>query len=436
MDRPKNKNSNNGPNPDTFCVAPFLHQSTKTDGSIKACCRAKGRIASVKEFDFKDAEGTTLSDAWNWKKIRDLRLDLINGIRNDMCKVCWDHEDANVESMRKSMNNVQRLREAKDRAAYALKNNGILNQKPTWFEFKLNNNCNLKCRMCGPVDSSSWFKDHKLVKHIKSNFGETYPEYVKELGLENKALLNLYNEDNFWDSIESWIDQGNRFQFAGGEPLYDKDHYRVLEALKNSGKDLSEVELDYATNLSVLKTKNHNVLDYWKDYKLVTVGFSIDGPPGINEYIRGGSNINDIKNNILEIRSKLDNVLLKAKFTTQALNVYYFPELVDWLYDIGITLIGVSYVSFPDHMDARLWNKEAKQEIIEKYEEKISSLPNDRLTAKRMLKNVLNYIRNNDLFTEERWNRFIEWNKILDKSRNESYTNFKFLERYMNNYER
>ena len=436
MDRPKNKNSNNGPNPDTFCVAPFLHQSTKTDGSIKACCRAKGRIASVKEFDFKDAEGTTLSDAWNWKKIRDLRLDLINGIRNDMCKVCWDHEDANVESMRKSMNNVQRLREAKDRAAYALKNNGILYQKPTWFEFKLNNNCNLKCRMCGPVDSSSWFKDHKLVKHIKSNFGETYPEYVKELGLENKALLNLYNEDNFWDSIESWIDQGNRFQFAGGEPLYDKDHYRVLEALKNSGKDLSEVELDYATNLSVLKTKNHNVLDYWKDYKLVTVGFSIDGPPGINEYIRGGSNINDIKNNILEIRSKLDNVLLKAKFTTQALNVYYFPELVDWLYDIGITLIGVSYVSFPDHMDARLWNKEAKQEIIEKYEEKISSLPNDRLTAKRMLKNVLNYIRNNDLFTEERWNRFIEWNKILDKSRNESYTNFKFLERYMNNYER
>ena len=87
-------------------------------------------------------------------------------------------------------------------------------------------------------------------------------------------------------------------------------------------------------------------------------------------------------------------------------------------------------------MDARLWNKEAKQEIIKKYEEKISSLPNDRLTAKRMLKNVLNYIRNNDLFTEERWNRFIEWNKILDKSRNESYTNFKFLERYMNNYER
>ena len=314
-----------GPNMDTFCVAPFIHQSTKTDGSIKACCRAKGRIASVKEFDFKDAEGTTLVDAWNWKKLRDLRLDLYNGVKNEMCKVCWDHEDANVVSMRKTMSSVERSLEAKKRAMYAIQNDGFVEEKPTWFEFKLNNNCNLKCRMCSPVDSSSWFKDHQLIKHIKSNFGETYEEYVKELGLEDKALLSLYKEENFWDSIESWIDQGNRFQFAGGEPLYDKDHYRVLETLKNSNRDLSTVELDYATNLTVLKTKNHNVLDYWKDYKKVTVGFSIDGPPGINEYIRGGSNIEDIKNNILLIKENLNNVTLKAKFTVQALNVYYLP---------------------------------------------------------------------------------------------------------------
>ena len=39
----------------------------------------------------------------------------------------------------------------------------------------------------------------KLVKHIKSNFGETYEEYVKELGLEDKALLSLYKEENFWE---------------------------------------------------------------------------------------------------------------------------------------------------------------------------------------------------------------------------------------------
>ena len=43
-----------------------------------------------------------------------------------------------------------------------------------------------------------------------------------------------------------------------------------------------------------------------------------------------------------------------------------------------------------------------------------------------MLKSILNYFKSNDLYTEERWNRFIEWNKILDKSRNESIMTISF----------
>lgn len=422
---------------DTFCVAPFVHQSTKTDGSVKACCRAKGRIASVQ--DLYGVQGTDLVDAWNWRKLRELRLDLTTGVKNDMCKICWDHEDNGVQSMRQNINaNSARMKEAKKRALIALQDNGILDEtkyKPTYFEFKLNNNCNLKCRMCSPVDSSSWFKDHKLIKHIKSNFGETYDEYVRDLGLEDKALLSLYNEENFWNNLEFWTEQADRFQFAGGEPLYDKDHYRVLESLKNSNKDLSKITLDYATNLTVLETKNYNVLDYWKDYQEVVVGFSIDGPPGINEYIRGGSNINNIKENIIKLQNNLNNVTLKAKFTVQALNIYYLPELTDWLLNLGIKSFASSYVSFPDHLDAKIWNAEARENIIEQYEKSINRMSNDNTSAKNNLKSILNYFKSGNLYTKERWDRFIEWNKILDKSRNESYNDYKFLERYMN-YER
>ena len=145
------------------------------------------------------------------------------------------------------------------------------------------------------------------------------------------------------------------------------------------------------------------------------------------------SDIQDIKNNVLTIKENLNNVTLKAKFTAQALNVYYLPELVDWLYDIGVTNIGTSYVSFPDHLDARIWTGDARKDIIEKYENKIANLTNDRNSAKRNLQNILNYFKSKEMYTEERWNRFIEWNKILDKSRNESYNDYKFLERYMNN---
>ena len=170
--------------------------------------------------------------------------------------------------------------------------------------------------MCSPVDSSAWFKDHKLIKHIKSNFGETYEDYVRDLGLEDKALLNLYNEKNFWESIEDWTNIGNDFQFAGGEPLYDADHYRVLETLKNSGRDLSKINLTYATNLTELRTKKYSVFDYWKDYNQISLGFR---PPQINEAYRlqKKQNVTDLDSETLtmiEFGSKFDEKCCKNLF--------------------------------------------------------------------------------------------------------------------------
>ena len=55
-------------------------------------------------------------------------------------------EENNVESMRQGIsNNVKRKTIAIERAKRAIENNGFLEDedKPTWFEFKLNNNCNL-----------------------------------------------------------------------------------------------------------------------------------------------------------------------------------------------------------------------------------------------------------------------------------------------------
>ena len=135
------------------------------------------------------------------------------------------------------------------------------------------------------------------------------------------------------------------------------------------------------------------------------------------------------------MQNNLNNVTLKAKFTVQALNIYYLPELTDWLLNLGIKSFASSYVSFPDHLDAKIWNAEARENIIEQYEKSINRMSNDNTSAKNNLKSILNYFKSGNLYTKERWDRFIEWNKILDKSRNESYNDYKFLERYMN-YER
>ena len=48
----------------TFCVAPFTHLSTKTDGSIKACCRSLPAISNIKK--------ETILQAWNNKEMKQI----------------------------------------------------------------------------------------------------------------------------------------------------------------------------------------------------------------------------------------------------------------------------------------------------------------------------------------------------------------------------
>ena len=84
---------NNIPNLDTFCIAPFIHQSTKTDGKIKLCCRSLPAVGNL--------SSTTLEEAWNNEIVRKVRLDLVNGIKNERCNICWRHEAGNVTSLRK-----------------------------------------------------------------------------------------------------------------------------------------------------------------------------------------------------------------------------------------------------------------------------------------------------------------------------------------------
>ena len=94
-------------------------------------------------------------------------------------------------------------------------------------------------------------------------------------------------------------------------------------------------------------------------------------------------------------------------------------------------MIGSSYVMSPDHLDARVWCCQAREDISQKYMKAIAELTPVQISAKRNLTSILNYFQSRHMHTEERWHRFIEWNTILDKSRNESYKNYDFFNKYI-----
>ena len=74
----------------------------------------------------------------------------------------------------------------------------------------------------------AWFKDQPSQTYLKKQLRATYDEYVRDLGLEDKALLNLYNEENFECNRRLVVQKRIPIQVAN----YTID-YKVLQILKD-----------------------------------------------------------------------------------------------------------------------------------------------------------------------------------------------------------
>ena len=129
---------------------PFTGLATREDGAVCVCCRSHpiGFIQNEK-----------LEDIWNNDTMKRIRHQVLNDERPSECEPCFSLEDQGVESLRQ-----RHIAGFIPEARINLYPNSLdkLNEDysmpyeiPT-MELKLNNLCNLKCRMCHPGDSTSW----------------------------------------------------------------------------------------------------------------------------------------------------------------------------------------------------------------------------------------------------------------------------------------
>lgn len=319
----------------TFCVLPFMHFSTTTNGEIRPCCRSK-KIWNINESALNKTHpghatktgSYSLKDLWIGPEYNSLRSDLINGVRNEKCSACWRLEDKGIVSLRQDFNSL-RLSE------YAhLVDHWITHKTAAWeipvVELKLSNLCNLKCKMCWPKDSTPWVKQWPTVEHFFSNSEREYINTIIDANnMYRSPLLNLFeSNEGFMADLAEILQGVELLEFAGGEPLLDPLHYKILELIP----DPSKVSLKYSTNLTDLSPKKgKNVLDIWKKFKSIKLMISIDGDAALNSSIRIGSNWADIKENIVQTKLALGDKLERIVASTciSALNIEHLLETAE-----------------------------------------------------------------------------------------------------------
>ena len=332
---------------DTFCVLPWIHLYVGTDGNILPCCQADQALP------FGNIEANTVLEIRNNKQFRELRNSMINNKQHSACKRCYLLESQGAESERIIQNRVWNSIEDFDFNA------DVVEKNPIYFDIRLSNLCNLKCRMCSSYFSSSIQQEEEQIWGIKQ---------ASTLTKSRKA-----------ESIEQILDllpNVEKLYFAGGEPLMSPEHYRILERVIELNK--TDISLNYTTNFTKLQHGKWNVLELWNKFDNVNLLASLDADGDIAEYVRHGTIWKEILKNYQQIKT-IKNVKFSIMSTVGFMNVENLIEMQTSWHNNGFDLNNwfIHALISPERLSLGVLNKSHKQRISDAIEQHIELCPEE-----------------------------------------------------------
>jgi len=339
----------------TFCIYPWIHLHAYPTGEAYPCCHAEMGVGQVGNCREK-----SLEEIWYDEPMNKLRYNMIHDIRSDACARCYEQEESGFFSGRKSANkhhghNIKRL--------------GDQEFRMTYWDIRFSNLCNLSCRSCGHIFSSSWYQDQAQLAG---------PEWTK-----HNSVLNFAGrtEIDMWEQLKPHLDYVEQIYFAGGEPLMMKEHYLILEELERRGR--FDVRLIYNTNFTQTRLKDRWVFDYWKKFDSVAVGASLDAMGPRAEYIRKGTNWATVEDNRRRMQDTCPNVDFYISPTLSIMNAEHLPEFHRTWVDQGLIRaqdLNVNILQDPAHYRIDIAPTAYKARLAELYQEHIAWLkPQDQL---------------------------------------------------------
>ena len=346
----------------TFCIYPWIHLHAYPTGEAYPCCHAEMGVGQI-----GNCRSATLAEIWNSPEQKQLRVDMLTETPNPACGRCYEQEESGFFSGRKSANkhhghHVNRVDNTNE--------TGHVDQfEMTYWDLRFSNLCNLSCRSCGHIFSSSWYKDQSELA------GPAWASQNKPLNYAGRYVTDL------WEQLIEHIDHVEQIYFAGGEPLMMEEHYLILEELERRGR--FDVRLIYNTNFTQTRLKDRTVFDYWRKFDSVAVGASLDASGTRGEYIRKGTDWAVVESNRRQMMEICPRVDFYISPTLSIMNALHLPDFHrDWV-EKGLLKpqdLNVNILQDPAYLRIDIAPAEYKQKIQHKYEQHLEWLrPLDHL---------------------------------------------------------
>ena len=383
-----------------YCPMPFVTLTIHPGNFISRCMMSLDNMGPI---DLN----TYSNDAF-----QTLRANQLAGIWDEKgCETCFRKEQEGQQSQRTKW--LEREEKYLRETGIYENNQNIIRNKIYHLYMNFNNTCNFKCRMCGPHFSNSWISDYKKLSNHFSwiNYKVATLEDMYKKQVDVDKFLNEYGPE-LADLRQIWI--------TGGEPFMDDSIYKFFNELSKYA-NLNNIAVTINTNGSKL-----NVDDLTKLNKLLTlhINVSVDATGKFYNYMRGNNftfvELDKIIRQLTNLGKIQRNLLVTVNGAFQIYNLTNIKEFFYWandaLNETNAGHIEHRVLSGPKYLRARNAPETLKRESLKQVEELQKEFPNQFYLPDILIE--LNKEKN-DVDIE----RFINWNKKLDKLRQQNIYN-------------
>ena len=265
------------------------------------------------------------------------RQQMLEGKRPKGCSYCWKIEDTGGTSDR-----IYRSGEPWASQDFESIVGKPIDSEwtPRYVEVNFNHACNFKCSYCSPQFSTTWAKEIDRYGQYPTSPAHNAPEHFQG---SRQPIPN--REDNpyvtaFWKWWPTLYKNLKHFRMTGGEPLMDKNTYKVLDYIITHPK--KDLHLNVTSNMcppdNKLKNKYYDMIkricmEEHVEHMMQFV--SVDAFGKKAEYIRHGLEWNKFTDNVEEFLYRIpERNSVTFIITYNNLSVTSLDKLLAYIQDL------------------------------------------------------------------------------------------------------
>jgi len=393
-----------------FCMAPWTHTYMSPQGERRLCCTSREPSTNFKQYiDSTEAlKGSSkeevmnylknkqrihlpsLEEHWNSEHMKSVRKRMLAGEALPECQVCNTGE-LNTDVYRDYFKHL--FEHKYDEVLETTDSDGHTTMKPVSWDYRFSNLCNFKCRMCGPMLSSSWETEERKMGGDSVKDHQPWLKHRDEI----KEFQNTVVEEEFSRAVEEH--RIEEIYWVGGEPLMYEQHWRYMNRIVELG-DGPRLYARYNTNLSRISDGTshlwRDILSHVRDWQ---IGASIDGTGQTGEYIRTGLNYNNWLENFREgITYTTNPRQMRLDFTLTTPGLTEIKNMYDLSKEFDVTLL--TKVCFAFTPEVIMCPRAVPRDILDEIIDDCLEYCKDYTQKQKPLIDVLENLKKTDTFID------------------------------------